>query len=203
MQTEDCCICFETIGNINNCTTPCGHKFCFKCLIKSFQKNTACPLCRAELENQEPEPQDNNDDIWSDTVSETNTENDYFYETEDDTDDDPIENQINASAEELTQILTNKGFTMTDMIAMFLGRSIDKQLPRYRNGKLTKMYDEFESILQIADQNARNQNARNQNARKEYTERHQMMEEDKRRHHRRPITFFENDEDLFTFFTER
>ena len=34
---------------INNCTTPCGHMFCFQCLAKALEQNNTCPMCRAVL----------------------------------------------------------------------------------------------------------------------------------------------------------
>ena len=45
----ECCVCFEEIGEKNNCTTACGHKFCLVCLMKSMQMNNKCPMCRTSL----------------------------------------------------------------------------------------------------------------------------------------------------------
>jgi hypothetical protein len=37
-ESVECCICYEIIGEKNNCVTECGPKFCFKCLhLFSFQ----------------------------------------------------------------------------------------------------------------------------------------------------------------------
>jgi hypothetical protein len=55
----ECAICFEEIGSSNNCVTPCGHKFCFNCIVKSTRQNNSCPCCRGPL--GEPIP-DNEDD---------------------------------------------------------------------------------------------------------------------------------------------
>ena len=50
MATEnECVICFENIGEKNNCVTECGHKFCLKCLVTSIAHKNACPCCRAQL----------------------------------------------------------------------------------------------------------------------------------------------------------
>ena len=46
----ECCICMDSINSsINNCTTPCGHRFCFQCLAKALEQNNTCPMCRTEL----------------------------------------------------------------------------------------------------------------------------------------------------------
>jgi Ring finger domain len=42
-----CNICFEPLGRTNRTTTPCGHEFCFKCIIQAYQHNPICPSCRA------------------------------------------------------------------------------------------------------------------------------------------------------------
>ena len=68
-QGPECCICYETIGKTNNCTTPCGHDFCFKCMVKCLSQNSACPYCRTAL--IEEEEQDNDDDDGSDVDSDS------------------------------------------------------------------------------------------------------------------------------------
>lgn len=46
-NTKECCICYEMIdANKNNCITPCGHSFCFVCIVKSMQVRNTCPCCR-------------------------------------------------------------------------------------------------------------------------------------------------------------
>lgn len=52
-QETICNICFDPIGQINSTTTPCGHKFCFKCIIKAYQNNPICPCCRNPLNDTE------------------------------------------------------------------------------------------------------------------------------------------------------
>lgn len=64
-ELGECCICMDAINNTtNNCVTPCGHTFCFKCLAKALEQNNTCPCCRAVL-MEEPETDENEDDIWS------------------------------------------------------------------------------------------------------------------------------------------
>jgi len=45
----ECNICYETIGKSNSCVTPCGHAFCFKCMMLALDKKNTCPCCRAVL----------------------------------------------------------------------------------------------------------------------------------------------------------
>jgi hypothetical protein len=55
-----CNVCFEPLGQTNRTTTPCGHEFCFKCIIKAYQHNPICPCCRAPFNeaahNEQEEP---------------------------------------------------------------------------------------------------------------------------------------------------
>jgi len=45
-----CPICLNNIiENNNSAITPCGHKFCFNCIIESLQTTYTCPLCRTIL----------------------------------------------------------------------------------------------------------------------------------------------------------
>ena len=70
----ECVICYEVIGDTNKCVTPCGHNFCFKCIMRSTQYNSSCPYCRAEL--QEPA-----------VVDDSESDDDESDEDEDDSDD--------------------------------------------------------------------------------------------------------------------
>jgi hypothetical protein len=57
-ETIECCICYEIIGEKNNCVTPCGHKFCFVCLTKALTNNNTCPCCREVLLESSEEDED-------------------------------------------------------------------------------------------------------------------------------------------------
>ena len=48
---EECPICTKSIPiNIDNAKTPCGHIFCFGCIIKwIIENNNTCPLCRTNI----------------------------------------------------------------------------------------------------------------------------------------------------------
>ena len=76
-DAEDCCICFETIGEKNTCVTECGHKFCLKCLMTAMTKKNACPMCRTQLieeqdasDNEEEDEDEDEDDYDEEEVNE-------------------------------------------------------------------------------------------------------------------------------------
>jgi hypothetical protein len=83
---ETCPICFDVLTqNKNVCSTPCGHTFCFGCIIKHLNNGTACPYCRTEI-NEKPQINTNNTGFFEDDNSE-----DYFLDDEDDSQDDDEE----------------------------------------------------------------------------------------------------------------
>ena len=44
---KECPVCYETVpSGVNNCTTDCGHAFCFTCIMKCLEKNNTCPIRR-------------------------------------------------------------------------------------------------------------------------------------------------------------
>ena len=51
INNEECPICTKPIpSNIDNVKTPCGHTFCFGCIIKWIVENSnSCPLCRTNI----------------------------------------------------------------------------------------------------------------------------------------------------------
>lgn len=69
-MSEECCICYESMGNKNITTTACGHTFCFSCITKSMDAKNACPCCRAPLREDVEEDNESlinpfDDDDWS------------------------------------------------------------------------------------------------------------------------------------------
>jgi len=62
IEKYECSICYEIIQKINNCTTPCGHSFCFNCIVKCLHKDNKCPYCRFVLNESKLEENDSNSD---------------------------------------------------------------------------------------------------------------------------------------------
>ena len=51
IDIQDCPICYNTLSDINVCTTNCGHSFCMDCMIKHLKNKTDCPMCRNNMIN--------------------------------------------------------------------------------------------------------------------------------------------------------
>lgn len=64
MNFETCSICFEPMILFKR-TSPCGHEFHNDCITKWIEKQSTCPLCRAEIKYVWPSP------IWFDRVFHT------------------------------------------------------------------------------------------------------------------------------------
>jgi hypothetical protein len=51
---SDCCICYQTLHNSMTC--PCGHKFCFHCILDwtstkhELHLTKTCPICQESVE---------------------------------------------------------------------------------------------------------------------------------------------------------
>ena len=108
-ELVECCICYEAIGDKNNCTTPCGHKFCFVCLATSLTHNKACPCCREVLVKSSQED-DDDESLW---------EGDDADEDDDDDDDDDDSriimsiNELFDHADLIYSKLSAKGISLT------------------------------------------------------------------------------------------
>ena len=48
MMIEECPVCMEKIEGSSS-STPCGHKFCTDCFVKSVLRKNSCPMCRAKI----------------------------------------------------------------------------------------------------------------------------------------------------------
>ena len=46
-----CCICLDTIKELNNVKTSCNHNFCFSCLLEHLKTKNTCPCCRVPIES--------------------------------------------------------------------------------------------------------------------------------------------------------
>ena len=50
-DNEECQICYDKIGCVNNIVLRCGHKYCSDCFLTHFQNpgGTNCPCCKQEI----------------------------------------------------------------------------------------------------------------------------------------------------------
>jgi len=76
-----CNICYEVVGDKNRCSTPCGHLFCFECIMKSSKKYNTCPMCRSVIceEIESVRGDDDDDDDYEDDDSEYTDEYEDVY----------------------------------------------------------------------------------------------------------------------------
>jgi hypothetical protein len=135
-SASDCCICFESISSTtNNCTTPCGHQFCFKCMAKTLARSNACPCCRAPLQEEEDDEIDLNDESDDD---------DDDYDEEDDDDD------VDGDLETVARMFTLKGYTINDVLAMLTGRT-SKIDTKYTKEYIDQLDTDLDDICHAAD----------------------------------------------------
>lgn len=162
---NDCPICYDPISTKNNnCVTPCGHEFCFKCLMLSIARNNKCPCCRAPLQ-EESELLINN---ISGSDSDSGSETDDDYDT-DDEDDDDSEIKVDCSIENVTKAIQLSGFSMMDLISLLIHRYPGDN-PEYTNEKCDTLHDKFYAIVEELDEAAIS----------EFNERENMANEDER-----------------------
>ena len=160
MSTEiiECCICFETIGDKNNCVTPCGHKFCFVCLTKALTNNNTCPCCREVLIEM---PQDDED-------------GESEYESEDEGSDDGSDEEdggltlhdmeelsledFNDNAELVYERMIKKGITTKEIMQLLFsdyygtyrdelndaGEQVERKMSDILNKELKKLKEKYE-----------------------------------------------------------
>ena len=139
---EDCCICYENIGVKNNCVTECGHKFCFKCLAMAMTRSNACPCCRQPLMDEPDADADNDDE-----------ESEYDDGEEDDASEMSEEDAL-VSVELIAERLEKNGFTMLDMVAMFMGANVGTLSEKYSPLNMDKLYEKCDNIVDEARQEA-------------------------------------------------
>ena len=60
---SECPICLEALRSKNIAVTPCGHKFCFTCIVENFKTSKSCPMCRGPLCPEIPRPRLDDSDV--------------------------------------------------------------------------------------------------------------------------------------------
>lgn len=146
----ECAICYDTFENINVCVTPCGHSFCFKCMMKSLNMNDSCPCCRAPLRENMIEDSDDESDV--DEI-ESITDDGSFRDVLDISSIISISNNTNndmARPNEIAEEFKKHGYTMEDIIVLWTWR-VDRQNSKYSQRYLEKMHDDINSIIRRID----------------------------------------------------
>jgi len=141
---EECPICMDSIKTTNNCTTPCGHKFCFRCLTEAMNNNTQCPLCRQELVENESDRDD------EDTEYDTEDEEDYSYDEDDDA----------GHIETIVERFTKKGHTLMDAL-MILTQRHSKRNNQHGEEYVNTLINEFDEMMEEIDNESAEMNLMN------------------------------------------
>jgi hypothetical protein len=112
-EQVECPICFDAIGEKNNITTECGHKFHASCLMTNISRNGfGCPCCRAVM--AESESQSDDDDEGSE------------YDDDDDDDETLLDDSLEPFSEDslrglrlLTNLLEGEQHDQADVVAEY------------------------------------------------------------------------------------
>jgi hypothetical protein len=128
---KECCICYEQIGQTNNCVTGCGHAFCFKCLALAMAHKNACPCCRTKLIDVPDE--DEEDEDYEESVD----------EEEDDIDEE-------GHVEDIVDRLEKEGLTMIDVVSMLLNR-YSKRDTKYTDDHIGHINQRFDELAAEVD----------------------------------------------------
>ena len=141
-DTQECCICFEVIGNINNCTTQCGHSFCFECISKSLTKKNTCPICRHKL-------------VEDETIV---NDNDYMdYEDTDDDESEEVKIQESIMNKEITDRFLREGYNLYDIMSLSTCK-YNRQTGNITDDDIDVMLDKLDNIIE----NVENENKEQQ-----------------------------------------
>jgi hypothetical protein len=139
---EECPICFDKIGGINNCRTQCGHAFCFKCIAEAMNKDTRCPFCRQELVESKSNDTSNSSD--------SEDESDDGWDTYDEDDSDEEDSSNLGNIETIVERFTKQGYTILDAMMILTERS-SKTNQTYNEEYLSQITDKFEEIMEELD----------------------------------------------------
>ena len=131
--SNECSICYEDIKHTNNCTTPCGHTFCFNCMVKALKSNTSCPLCRTELDYDSETEGTGNEDEDEDDIT-------YISSSDDSSEDD---DEYGVEVECMVEEFTKSGYDIKDAISMLLSK-YSKTDAKYTTEYITKLEYDFE-----------------------------------------------------------
>jgi Ring finger domain len=110
LKKEECSICLDDILPTNLARAPCGHQFCFTCVLRAFCESNACPYCRTEFIEMPSE--EDSDEEWEEEDEDDNrTVDSNGWETCSDSEE---EDEPEPEAEEKLRFMENQLFRMED-----------------------------------------------------------------------------------------
>lgn len=149
---KECAICYDTLGTTNTCTTPCGHEFCFKCMMEALNHNNSCPCCRSTLKEDVVEEEDSDDEEeyeWNpldENINYWRRGTNYLQNMH-----DPLACPV-ATPKVLAKKIQDAGYTMEDLVSIWCER-IDRSNDRYKdNNFVKKMVSDIENLVDNEDQ---------------------------------------------------
>jgi hypothetical protein len=137
-EDNECCICYETIGEKNNCITDCGHRFCFGCMLKAMTYNTSCPCCRKELLEEEEETENDTE------INESDTDESGLDINEEDIGD----------IEDIAERMEKEGITMLDVVSV-LFNSYSKKDAKYTDAYIAQLNTRMDQIADDVENEAK------------------------------------------------
>jgi hypothetical protein len=164
-EEAECPICMDPIGlTVNIGITKCGHKFCFGCILKAYNRQNACPCCRAKLIDDVDYDNmygDDGDRYEGEFEDEEITDNDDDDDDDDETDDDSNSNTTdednhnyinnciaygkNGFIERVEVKFLERGYTLLDAL-MLHNESYSNQNPKYTVEYFDKLNNDFCNI---------------------------------------------------------
>lgn len=138
-EPMECPICMDVIGDKNNITTECGHRFHASCIMTNVSHNGFnCPCCRAVMADEDDEEDEDDDFLETiDSAGDLNT-------------DDEDEEELHPSEDVLSCVLSSE-IPTEDFIRYIL-------YDEYGYSELEQVYEDVSSkIVNIVERLKRNE----------------------------------------------
>jgi hypothetical protein len=137
-ELGECPICYDELTMVNFTVTRCGHAMHASCAFSALEFRTDCPMCRTTLVLEKVEEEDDED--------EDEDEDDNNSDDEEEDDDEVETNPI--TLEQLTLKLVNMGYTLADVIRIYVGNQMPSQNEsRYTDEFIEKLDDDMDGII--------------------------------------------------------
>ena len=145
VELGECPICYDELTMVNFTVTRCGHAMHASCVFDSLEYRTDCPLCRTQLvlekkdkDEDEDEDEEDDEDEDEDEDSENNSEDG----------ESVVETTNTITLEQLTLKLFNMGYTVADIIRIYVGNQIpSNNESRYTDDFIEKLDDALDGII--------------------------------------------------------
>ena len=93
IEKRECGICLDDIRTDNLASAPCGHQFCFTCILRAFCTSNECPYCRREFIDMPSEDDSDEEYEEEDEADDNRTVDSSGWETVSDSEEDDEEDE--------------------------------------------------------------------------------------------------------------